>query len=204
MIRPSLSRALLVGAFALAPVCVFAQRGSNPPVNPPQGRGPLPQQRIMQVFRQQLQLNDAQASKLQETNRRYQEQRNGLFDQERQARATIREILCGGDSTRSADLSRSIDQLIDAQKQRLTVLENEQKELSGFLTPYQRARYIGLAEQLQRRLDDPTGMRGGRGGRGVRAGPPPGGEANPGGPPPDACAAPPDVAPRRGRGRGGF
>jgi Spy/CpxP family protein refolding chaperone len=42
--------------------------------------------------------------------------------------------------------------LLDVQRQRLELQQKEQTELSEFLTPEQRARYIGMMEQLRRRI----------------------------------------------------
>jgi hypothetical protein len=42
--------------------------------------------------------------------------------------------------------------LVQAQRRRADLFEAEQKELSGFLTPLQRARFTVLQENLARRL----------------------------------------------------
>jgi hypothetical protein len=123
----------------------------------------------------------------------------------------MRNLLCSGDTTRGAELSRALDQMTDVQKRRLQLMEEQQKELSSFLTPYQRARFMGGREMIAGAMGG-----GGRGGRGGRMGPPPDGQGRgQGGPPPDGppmqggrqggppdiCAAPPGGA--RGAGRRG-
>jgi hypothetical protein len=42
--------------------------------------------------------------------------------------------------------------LVQAQRKRADLLEAEQKELAGFLNPVQRAKYLALREQLQKRV----------------------------------------------------
>lgn len=194
-------------ALAAVPALVAAQRGGGgarrqlPPDQ--QGRGIPPAQRIMQALRNQLQLSDAQAAKVAEVARRYGERRQGINEEERQARTTIHDVVCNADTARQAELSHSLDALFDIQKRRAQLLEDEQHELTPVLTPFQRARYLGFEE----RLADVFGrggppVRPGRMGGANRGGPPPGGSPPngppPGGPPPgmgppggDVCANPP-------------
>jgi hypothetical protein len=47
-----------------------------------------------------------------------------------------------------------MDRAIRVQRSRLDLLETEQRELSAFLTPTQRAKYMGMQEQLRRRADE--------------------------------------------------
>lgn len=203
-------RTLLVcAALGVLPAALDAQRGGGRKnqVDPLQGRPMQNEQRLGQALKTQLNLTDAQTTRLQGVTSRFNQRRVGLNQEERQARMTIREALCGGDTTRSADVAKSLDQVIDVEKRRTQMLEEEQRELSGFLTPYQRARYMGMIEQVGAALG------GGRGGRAGRAGPPPGGAPpdSAAGPPPqgrpgramqDMCAnpAPPPNGGKRGRG----
>lgn len=203
-------RTLLTCAMlGVLPAALDAQGGARKnQVDPLQGRPLQNERRLGQALKTQLNLTDAQSARLQDVTNRFNQRRVGLNQEERDARMTIREALCGGDTTRSADVAKSLSQVIDVEKRRTQLLEDEQRELSGFLTPYQRARYMGMIEQVG------AAVGGARGGRGGRAGPPPGGpppdSAN-GGPPPqgrpgramqDMCAnpAPPPNGGRRGRG----
>ena len=59
------------------------------------------------------------------------------------------------DSTQ-ADQSRItgyLDKLVQLQRQRVDLIEQEQKDLAQFMTPLQRARYTALQEQVRRRVE---------------------------------------------------
>jgi hypothetical protein len=105
------------------------------------------------VVRTRLNLNDEQARQLQTTDQRFQKQRNQIGREERQARQALAAALAdSGSSPDQAKISEYMDQLIQVQHKRADLLEAEQKELGGFLTPIQRARYLALREQLNRRV----------------------------------------------------
>jgi Spy/CpxP family protein refolding chaperone len=67
-------------------------------------------------------------------------------------RRDLRQAIAIGESARSPETGRLLDGLLDVQRQRLELQQKEQTELSEFLTPEQRARYIGMMEQLRRRI----------------------------------------------------
>ena len=90
-----------------------------------------------------------------------------MLRSERQARQSLR--LAMQDSTPDqAKIARYMDDLVAAQHRRADILGNEQQELSGFLTPLQRAKYQALRERLTRTLQNM--QRGGAGGRRGAAG----------------------------------
>jgi hypothetical protein len=49
-------------------------------------------------------------------------------------------------------IAESLDQLVRGQRRRAELLEAEQKELSTFLSPLQRAQYFSLKERLTKKL----------------------------------------------------
>lgn len=105
------------------------------------------------VVKRQLNLSDDQARQLQTVDNRFQRQRTDLLRSERQTRMALAAALA--DTTGTPDQARIaeyMDQLVQAQHKRADLLDAEQKELSGFLTPLQRARYQALRDQLQRRV----------------------------------------------------
>ena len=105
------------------------------------------------VVKRELSLTDDQARQLQGVETRYEQQRGAMQRSERQARVSLAATL--QDSSVAPDQSRIaqyMDQLVRAQHQRADLLEAEQKDLSQFLSPLQRARYLGLREQLNRRI----------------------------------------------------
>lgn len=127
------------------------------------------------VVKRQLGLNDEQMRRLQQTDNRFQKERNEVGKDERTARLALKAAL--EDTTAAPDQAKVDDylsRLVKAQRRRADILEAEQKELSSFLTPVQRAKYFALRDQLVRRIgqlrqdnpgagraDAPSGRRGG-------------------------------------------
>jgi Spy/CpxP family protein refolding chaperone len=122
-------------------------------------------QALAGVVRKQLGLNDEQMQKLQRVDQKYDQERRAMLRGERQARQALRVAM--QDSTPDqAKIAHDMDDLVAAQHRRADILGNEQKELSGFLTPLQRAKYQALRERLTRTLQNVQ-----RGGAGARRGP---------------------------------
>jgi Spy/CpxP family protein refolding chaperone len=122
-------------------------------------------ERLADAVKRRLDLTDLQMKQLAESNQRFVQQRQGLFQRERELRRSIRRELTA-DAADSSRLSGLIDQLIGVQRERLDLLAAEQRDLARFLTPVQRAKYLDLQEQLRRRVE-----RAGERRRGERAGP---------------------------------
>jgi hypothetical protein len=132
---------------------------------------------MAEVLRTQLGLSDEQMRRLAIANRRFERQRVALFAQEREVRTSLRSELELGDSARSAEVSSLLDRMLVLQRQRLELLEAEQKELATFLSPIQRAKYFGMEEQIRRRVMEMREQQ-------VRRGGGDGGPRRPGGAPP--------------------
>ena len=111
-------------------------------------------ERLGGVLKERLSLNEQQMSKLQETNRRFEEKRRLLVDQERDIRMSLRDEMIAADSARQTQVSGLLDRMLKVQRQRLELLEQEQKELAAFLTPMQRAKYLGIQEGMRRRMQN--------------------------------------------------
>lgn len=106
------------------------------------------------VVRRRLNLDDAKMRRLEETNLKFDQRRRALNVDERQARIALRSAMQDTVTRDEGRISQAIDQLIAAQRRRTDLLADEQKELSSFLTPLQRAQYLSLQEQVNRRLMD--------------------------------------------------
>jgi hypothetical protein len=136
----------------------------------PQGnRTALEQQfreRTAKLVQQRLGLNDAQLAKLEQSNARYAPQLRQLTAQERDIRFQLRQEMTAGNSANQQHVSDLLDAAIRVQRQRLGIVETEQKELAGFLTPVQRARYIALQAQFGKRAQELSGQ-GGRSKQGL-------------------------------------
>lgn len=145
--------------------------------------------RMGQLLKTQLGLTDDQMRRLQATNARIELRRRALFEQEREVRGQLREAMRAQDTARSAEVSALLDRMISVQRQRVDLLEAEQRELATFLSPMQRARYFGMEEQIRRRV---TEMRDGERGNPRRPG-----QSGPGGPGGAGGKRPPPPRPPR-------
>jgi Spy/CpxP family protein refolding chaperone len=153
---------------------------------PPQPRPRRPmveklQQRVDDVLRNRLQLNDEQFNKLRDMNARLNAERIGIRQEENATRRELRQQLAPGNTPDDARVSELLDRLPQIDRKRIALQEKEQKELAGFLQPAQRARYFALQDELRRSLQDvqrnrqPGDSAGGSQmrGRGGRSEPPP-------------------------------
>jgi hypothetical protein len=68
-------------------------------------------------------------------------------------------------------VSDLLDASLRLQKQRIAIIEAEQKDLARFMNPVQRARYIALQQQFRRRAQELDGQNGAQqGGQGNQRG----------------------------------
>jgi protein CpxP len=169
MMKPMLSLAILA-------LLAFSVRADAQAVAPPPAgnRAALEQQfreRTARLAQQRLGLTDAQLRKLEQTNARFAPQLRQLVAQERDIRRQLRQEMMAGNSANQQRVSDLLDASIRLQKQRIAIVESEQKDLAGFLTPVQRARYIALQAQFRKRADE-LSRQGGRPNQGQRRRPP--------------------------------
>lgn len=147
--------------------------------------------RMAMMLRSQLGLSDEQLRRFQATNQKFEGQRRSLFEQERDVRRDLRTALAASDTAQQqARVATLLDRTLQLQRQRLELVEAEQRELATFLTPVQRARLFGIEEQIRRRVME---MREQQGDRSVRPMGP--GLRRPGadGPTPGAPRRPPEA-----------
>lgn len=109
-------------------------------------------ERFGAVVKQRLQLNDSQVVRLGDANRRFEEQRRLLLDQERDVRMSLRDELMAEQQGRGNQerIGTLLERAIRVQRQRAELLESEHRELAKFLNPGQRAKLLGMQEQLRR------------------------------------------------------
>lgn len=127
--------------------------------NPQRSRADLEQQlrqRVATITRQRLQLDDGQMAKLQAVNARLAPQLAALVTHERQTRLQLRAELTAASPDQNK-VGALLDTILRLQQQRVSLLEREQKDLSAFLTPVQRAKYMALQNQIRRRADQLRG-----------------------------------------------
>ncbi len=174
------ARLMLLTVFMLAATTARAQNPADRAQmdSAAANRAKLEQQvreRIAQVTRERLGATDDQMAKLQATNQKFDEQRRALVDQERQARIALRQAMGPrADAQQQAQIGALLDRVNGFQRQRMDIQEAEQHELSGYLSPIQRAKYFALEQQVRQRVNQMRqaqtqqdgGARAGRVGRG--------------------------------------
>jgi Spy/CpxP family protein refolding chaperone len=111
-------------------------------------------QAFARVVKQRLKLTDDQARRLKDVDDRYEQQRNEVARDEREARQALRAALAAPQgSVDQAKVDENMARVVRAQRRRSEILEAEQKDLGEFLTPVQRARYFALRDNLARRIE---------------------------------------------------
>jgi hypothetical protein len=111
------------------------------------------QQTLYQMTRRRVGLSDDQMKRLVPINRRYETQRRGIQREERDTRLALRSALRDSARADQSRISGYLDKLVQLQRRRVDLVEQEQRELAQFMTPSQRARYTALQEQLRRRIE---------------------------------------------------
>lgn len=150
------ARLVAVAAFmALNASVAAAQKDAHPGRGGSQRRAVLEQEfraRGEQLVRERLNLSPDQLQKLRDVNGRLDERRHTLVDQERSARIALRQEIARGNAADQSRVAQLMSEARDLQQQRIKLQEDEQRELSAFLTPVQQAQYFGLQAQLRQKL----------------------------------------------------
>ena len=153
---------------------VAAQRPDGPP--PPRGELEAElRRRFARAVRQRVGLSEDQMKKLVPITQKYATERARIQLDEREARMELGNILRDSATADTVKVERLMTRLMDVQKRRVQLMEQEQRDLATIMTPIQRARFLGLQEQLRRQMEErrrPQGG-GGPGGPPPRRGPPP-------------------------------
>ena len=111
-------------------------------------------ERTGEIVRRRLNLNADQMARLQTVNKSFESQRVSLAMRERETRRALRDELMSSANPNQGKVAELLDQMLRVQRQRLDLVESEQRELAKFLTPVQRARYFGLQNQMRRRMQE--------------------------------------------------
>jgi hypothetical protein len=111
-------------------------------------------QRAAALVKARLALTDDQMRQLTAVNASFEAKRRELLARERESRVAIRGELRRGQGADESRVSAALDDLFKLQRERLDLVEQEQRQLAKFLRPSQRAQYAALQEQLRRRVDD--------------------------------------------------
>jgi len=168
----------VVVALAIVALPVAAQRAERlqaQPGMPAEGRAGLERrfrERLAEVVRRRLNLNESQMRQLGEVNNRYERERMVLLRDERQMRQALRAEVLAGDSADQTKVAGLLDRALRIQRQRLDLTEREQRDLASFMTPVQRAKYVGIQDDLRRRLEEIRQQRRAGASNGARRPPP--------------------------------
>lgn len=160
--------AVLSGVLFLTAALLGSPAGAQGGGPPSRGRGEAPrltdaqraqrerwlEERINRIVRERLALSDEQFGKLREVARRVEDDRRSLRAEEMRTRFALRRELLAGDRANENTVAELLDQMPRFERRRLELMEREQGELAKFLTPTQRAKYIGLQDELRRSMQD--------------------------------------------------
>jgi periplasmic protein CpxP/Spy len=111
--------------------------------------------RIAQLVQKRLNLTPEQLRRLGEVNQRYEPQLQETFQRERRIRLQLQAELTGPDSAANQQLvERLMGEFIKVQRDRLDLVERENRDLASFLSPVQRVKLFEMREQIRRRLEE--------------------------------------------------
>ena len=160
-VRPLATLLTMAALWMAAPSALLsAQRVDPVPPRvgaPTQEGGGLERQfreRLAEVVRRRLNLDDAQMRQLGQVNNRFERDRMILLRDERRVRQSLRAEVLAGDSANQSRVSGLLDQALKIQQRRLDLTADEQRELSAFMMPVQRAKYFAIQDDLRRRMEE--------------------------------------------------
>jgi hypothetical protein len=121
------------------------------------------ERRFGQVVRQQLGLTDDQARQLRQTEERFRVRRRAIVRRQLLLRLALQDQMRPGNAANPDSVRRLMDGLQATRADMLQLDQEQDREMAGYLTPVQRARYQMLRERLLNRLQEIRQQRQGRG-----------------------------------------
>ncbi len=112
------------------------------------------EKRLADMVQRELSLTDEQMRRVAEVNKRIDVDRRAVLMRDRRARGALRAELEDSGTPNDAKVSALLDEMLAVQQERVRLTTVEQRALSAFLTPVQRARYLGLQEGFRRRMEE--------------------------------------------------
>ena len=126
------------------------------------------EQRFGAAVQRQLGLSSDQADKLRATEEKFRPRRRAIMREQLLVRLGLQDQMRPGEAANADSVRRLMDGL-QANRAALLRLDQEQdQEMSGYLTPVQRARYQMLRERLLQRLQEVRRERAGSGRPGLQ------------------------------------
>ncbi len=132
------------------------------------------EERFSQHVQRELRLTPDQATKLRASQERFGSQRRALMRQQLERRRALEDQMQPGVAADADSVKRLMDGMQAGRAAMLKIEQDEDREMAGYLTPVQRARYQRMRELLMRRVSEMREQRrggGGRMGQGPRAHP---------------------------------
>jgi Spy/CpxP family protein refolding chaperone len=139
----------------VAPALAAQQDSTAPPDSAERER--LQQQiedRFGRLVQQQLQLSDDQAVKLRGTEERFRGRRREILRRQLALRLGLNAQMCPGCSANPDSVRRLMDGIETNRAELFRLQQDQDREIAGYLTPVQRARYQILRERFFRRLTE--------------------------------------------------
>jgi hypothetical protein len=155
-----LMAALIVGPLSSGEAQRTRQGGGGERSGNRQNREQMEQRfrmRLANLLQTQLGLTDEGMRQLSDVNQRFDVQRRELLRREMMTRRSIRAEVLKHDSANMGLVEQLMTEQFKIERERIDLTEREQRELSKFLTPVQRARYLGVQEQVRREMDQLRG-----------------------------------------------
>ena len=110
-------------------------------------------ERTGEIVQRRLQLTEDQMKQLQSTNKQFEARRADMIAREREVRRDLRMQMMAEKPDQNK-VSQLLDQTMQLERQRLDLVQNEQRELAKFMTPVQRARLFAIQNELRRRTQE--------------------------------------------------
>ena len=116
-----------------------------------------PDQRLQQfvdsMVRVRVAPTEEQFARMREVETKHERERREIRMSDGKARVELRTQLAAS-TVNEQRISELLDQIAKMERQRLDLMEREQRELAKFLSPSQRARYLAMQDELRRNMQD--------------------------------------------------
>lgn len=129
------------------------------------------EQRFAARVQQELGLTADQATNLRATQERFGERRRTLMRQQMGRRMALQGQMRPGEAANADSVKRLMDGLQAGRGEMLKLEQDEDRDMAGYLTPVQRARYQMMRQRFLERVNEMREQRRGRMGPGPRARP---------------------------------
>jgi hypothetical protein len=116
-----------------------------------------------------LNLSQDQAAKLRATQERFSARRRDIMQQQMERRRALENQMQPGIAANADSVRKLMDGIQTGRAEMLRIEQDQDREMSGYLTPVQRARYQQMRERLMQRVGELRMER--REGRGMQRGP---------------------------------